>query len=137
MGIANPYWGGNFDPDTWERCGECSDILSSEKYYLNGKFVCEKCYEKSQRMYLKLKYYELCNAYHPDHLDEKDKTSGHRVFCEIQNAWNNNNFNELENIYEKYQEAKAGELRRKLLEQQARERRKKRKKNRSGWKKKD
>jgi hypothetical protein len=63
---------------------------------------------------IKSKYRELCNAHHPDHLDEKDKASGHKAFCEIQDAWDNNNFNELENIYEKYQKAKSGELRREL-----------------------
>jgi hypothetical protein len=112
MGIANPYYGGNFDPDTWPRCKECGDILiSSEPHYLNGQAVCERCYEKS-------KYHELCAAYHPDHLDEKDKASGQRVFCEIQDAWDNNNFNELENIYEKYQKAKSGELRQEPQEEE-------------------
>jgi hypothetical protein len=60
---------------------------------------------------LKSKYRELCNAYHPDHLDERDKTSGHRVFCEVKEAWDNKNYIELENIYEKYQKAKSGKLR--------------------------
>jgi hypothetical protein len=61
---------------------------------------------------LKSKYHELCIAYHPDRLDEKDKASGQRVFCEVKDAWDNKDYAELENIYAKYQKAKSGKLRR-------------------------
>jgi hypothetical protein len=61
---------------------------------------------------LKSKYHELCIAYHPDHLEEKDKAAGERVFCEVKDAWNNQDYMKLEDIYEKYQKAKSGELRR-------------------------
>jgi hypothetical protein len=64
---------------------------------------------------LKSKYRELCAAYHPDHLDEKDKASGQRVFCEVKDAWDNRDYTELENIYAKYQKAKSGELRQERL----------------------
>jgi hypothetical protein len=61
---------------------------------------------------IKSKYHELCAAYHPDHLNEKDKASGQRVFCEGKDSWDNKNYIKLENIYEKYQKAKSGEIRR-------------------------
>jgi hypothetical protein len=67
---------------------------------------------------LKLKYHELCTAYHPDHLDEKDKASGQRVFCEVKDAWDNKNYSKLETIYTKYQKAKSGELRQERLRQE-------------------
>jgi hypothetical protein len=67
---------------------------------------------------IKSKYRELCNAYHPDHLDEKDKVSGQKVFCEIKDAWDSKNYMELENIYRKYRKAKSGELKREPREKE-------------------
>jgi hypothetical protein len=78
----------------------------------------KKTNEKQHEKELKSKYRELCNAYHPDHLDEKDKVSGQRVFCEVKEAWDNKDYTELENIYVKYQKAKSGELRQERLRQE-------------------
>jgi DNA-directed RNA polymerase subunit M/transcription elongation factor TFIIS len=48
MGIANPYYGGNFDKDDWNRCEECGDIITSKRHYLHGKLVCKKCNENDE-----------------------------------------------------------------------------------------
>jgi hypothetical protein len=49
MGIANPYYGGNFDTnDGFERCAECNNIITSETFCLGGKHICRKCNEKSK-----------------------------------------------------------------------------------------
>jgi hypothetical protein len=94
-------------------------------YEAAGKFLNENkqlpsfgLNKSESRKELKSKYHELCAAYHPDHLNGKDKASGQRVFCEIQDAWDNENYIELENIYEKYQKAKSGELRREPREEE-------------------
>jgi hypothetical protein len=67
---------------------------------------------------LKSKYHELCAAYHPDRLDEKDRASGQKAFCEVKDAWDNKNYGALENIYEKYQKSKLDELRREPKEKE-------------------
>jgi hypothetical protein len=74
--------------------------------------------ESEEYKELKSKYHELCAAYHPDHLDEKDKLSGQRVFSEVKDAWDNKDYAKLENIYEKYQKAKSRKLRREQLEKE-------------------
>jgi len=43
MGIANPYYGGNFDKDDWERCELCGNIIVAEKHYRDGKTICNNC----------------------------------------------------------------------------------------------
>jgi hypothetical protein len=46
MGIANPYWGGNFDNDDWPRCAECGNIICSVSPSHKGdKKLCDKCEE--------------------------------------------------------------------------------------------
>jgi hypothetical protein len=51
---------------------------------------------------LQVKYHELCAAYHPDHLPEKDKLSGERVVREVIDAWKNENYTKIETMHEKY-----------------------------------
>jgi hypothetical protein len=74
--------------------------------------------ESKEYKELKSKYHELCNIYHPDHLDEKDKASGQRIFCEVKDAWDNKDYIELENIYEKYKQTKSNELRQESQEKE-------------------
>ena len=57
MGIANPYYGGNFDKDDWERCELCGNIIVAEKHNKDGKIVCNNCNkdvnENQETLYVK------------------------------------------------------------------------------------
>jgi hypothetical protein len=128
MGIANPYYGGNFDRDDWDRCEECGNIFTGPKNYLYGKFVCERCYEKSQtdhgkkkfeqqRSYtlqeicayfncpypcdenqVKYSYWIMIGQYHPD----KVNNMGEEIKKQAEEK--TKEINDMYDMYEKYRE---------------------------------
>ena len=77
MGIANPYYGGNFDVDDWDRCSICGNIITSGKYYADNNInnmLCSNCYSMVHQaeiyldqcikafctVHLNDEYYSLC-----------------------------------------------------------------------------